>query len=268
MAGMHESSTSSEAAEEPQSAPATVSVEAEETAVSSGSASEAPLTPDVSDGPDVAAESVVSAQEEPLEAVAGEAETPEPEEIDAPEPEGYELPMSPEALALRVEAAVLTSDRALSAAKLGQLLGEIPARYIREAVTTLNAVYESSGRSFRLEVVAGGFKMMTLPAYADVLQPVHRARAQAKLSPAALETLAIIAYRQPIIRAEIEAIRGVASGEVLRSLMERHLVKVVGRADEIGRPMLYGTTKAFLEAFGLASLKDLPFVQSLSQGAR
>ena len=84
-----------------------------------------------------------------------------------------------------------------------------------------------------------------------------------KLSPAALETLSIIAYEQPILRARIEAIRGVASGEVIRGLMDRHMVKIVGRAEELGRPMLYGTTRAFLEVFGLADLKDLPKLEDL-----
>ena len=103
--------------------------------------------------------------------------------------------------------------------------------------------------------------MLTLPQYADVLSELHKSRAQTRLSPAAMETLAIVAYQQPIMRAQIESIRGVACGEVLRSLMERHMVKIVGRAEEIGRPMLYGTTKGFLEAFGLSSLKDLPKVE-------
>jgi segregation and condensation protein B len=88
-----------------------------------------------------------------------------------------------------------------------------------------------------------------------------------RLSQAAMETLAIVAYRQPILRADIESIRGVASGEVLRGLLERQLVKIVGRAEVIGRPMLYGTSKRFLEVFGLASLDDLPRVEELRSGA-
>jgi len=104
---------------------------------------------------------------------------------------------------------------------------------------------------------------MTLPTYADVLDALHKKRSESKLSPAALETLAIIAYKQPVLRAEVESIRGAASGEVIRSLMERHLIKIVGRAEEIGRPMLYGTTKTFLEVFGLSNIKDLPQVEQL-----
>ena len=98
------------------------------------------------------------------------------------------------------------------------------------------------------------------------MEQLHKTRAASKLSPAAMETLAIIAYKQPILRVQIEAIRGVASGEVVRSLMERRLVKIVGRSDEIGRPMLYGTTKTFLETFGLSSLKDLPKAEDFIAG--
>jgi segregation and condensation protein B len=166
------------------------------------------------------------------------------------------------ALTLKVEAALLTSDRAIAPAKLGEALG-VAVKDINDAVGQLNALYEKTGRSFRIEKVASGWQIHTLAEHADVLASLHKARSQSKLSTAALETLAIIAYKQPILRAEIENIRGVASGEVLRSLMERHLVKIVGRAEEIGRPMLYGTTKTFLEVFGLSTLKDLPKVEEL-----
>lgn len=164
-------------------------------------------------------------------------------------------------LALKVEAALLTTDRPMTAAKLGDLLGNVGAKAIQDAADGLNKLYKETGRSFRIEKVAGGLQVLTLPQYADVLSELHKTRAQMRLSPAAMETLAIIAYQQPIMRAQIENIRGVACGEVLRSLMERHLVKIVGRAEEIGRPMLYGTTKGFLEVFGLSGLKDLPKVE-------
>ena len=107
--------------------------------------------------------------------------------------------------------------------------------------------------------------MLTLSPYNHWLKKLLRARSDNKLSPAALETLAIIAYKQPVIRADIEAIRGVAVGEVIRSLCYKGLVKIVGRAEVLGRPMLYGTTKKFLEVFGLNTLKDLPKVQELKE---
>ena len=163
-----------------------------------------------------------------------------------------------------VEAALLTTDRAITSAKLAEVLGEgVTSKQVVEAVDALNAVYEKTDRSFRIEQVAGGWQIMTLPRFAEVLSALHRTRDKSKLSPAALETLAIIAYKQPILRADIETIRGVASGEMIRSLMDRNLVKIVGRAEELGRPMLYGTTKSFLEVFGLSNLKDLPTVEQL-----
>ena len=129
---------------------------------------------------------------------------------------------------------------------------------IRRAIKELNEQYIESDRSFRVEQVAGGYQLLTMPEFGDVLKKLHQREVDAKLSKAALETLAIIAYKQPILRADIEAIRGVACGETIRSLMEKHLVKIAGRAEIPGRPILYGTTKRFLELFGLNSLKDLP----------
>jgi len=107
--------------------------------------------------------------------------------------------------------------------------------------------------------------MLTLSPYNHWLKKLLRVRDESKLSPAALETLAIIAYKQPVIRADIEAVRGVAASEMIRSLMYKGLVKIVGRAEVLGRPMLYGTTKKFLEVFGLNSLKDLPKIEELKR---
>jgi len=162
----------------------------------------------------------------------------------------------------RVEAALLTSDRAMTAGRLAEALDLPASGPVRTAIDLLNEAYEKTGRSFRIEEVAGGYSVMTLPQYADVLLALKRGKNSSRLSPAALETLSIIAYKQPVLRADIESIRGVACGETLRSLMDRHLVKITGRAEEIGRPMLYGTTKQFLEVFGLADLKDLPTIEN------
>ena len=136
-------------------------------------------------------------------------------------------------------------------------------RVVREAVDALNQQYAATNRAFRVESVAGGRQMLTIAAFGPVLARIKGQRAQTRLSQAALETLAIIAYRQPMLRAQLEAIRGVACGEVLRSLMERRLVKIVGRAEEVGRPMLYGTTPEFLRVFGIATLSDLPQAKDL-----
>ncbi|MFO0827526.1 MAG: SMC-Scp complex subunit ScpB [Phycisphaerales bacterium] len=129
---------------------------------------------------------------------------------------------------------------------------------LHHAIGQLNAAYEASQRAFRVEAIAGGWQMMTLPAFGPLLARLRGERQQSRLSQAAMETLAIVAYRQPILRADLESIRGVACGEVLKSLMDRRLVRIVGRAEEVGRPMLYGTTKEFLRIFGIANLGDLP----------
>ena len=157
-----------------------------------------------------------------------------------------------------IEAALMVTDRPLTAAKLSELLGGASVKTIRAAIGQLNEVYQQTGRSFRVEQVAGGWQILTLPGYDRVAAAIRKTRAITRLGPAAMETLAIVAYKQPVLRADVEAIRGVACGEVLRGLMERKLVRIVGRAEELGRPMLYGTTGRFLELFGLADLKDLP----------
>jgi len=169
--------------------------------------------------------------------------------------------VTPSPIADQLEAALMVTDRPLAAAKLSIALGDVSTGQIKQAVEQLNDVYQRTGRSFRIEQVAGGWQILTLPAFAEVVSGIRRTRAVTKLGPAAMETLAIVAYKQPVLRADIEAIRGVACGEVLRSLMERKLVRIAGRAEELGRPMLYGTTSRFLELFGLASLKDLPPVE-------
>ncbi len=164
----------------------------------------------------------------------------------------------------RVEAVLLTSERALSTARLG-LATDAVAADIESAIEQLNDAYESGGHVIRVRRVAGGWRMQTTPEVANVLEQAAERRTQHKLSPAALETLSIIAYRQPVMRAEVEAIRGVACGEVLRGLMERRLLRISGRAEELGRPMLYGTTRDFLRIFGLGSLDDLPEVEGLAR---
>jgi segregation and condensation protein B len=157
-----------------------------------------------------------------------------------------------------MEALLLSTHHPLTAGRLAELLGLDATRPVRKAVQQLNDQYASTGRCFRIEQVAGGYQILTLPEYGEVLKKLHQKEGDARLTKAALETLAIVAYKQPILRADIEAIRGVACGETVRSLMEKHLVKIAGRAEEPGRPILYGTTKRFLELFGLNSLKDLP----------
>jgi len=157
-----------------------------------------------------------------------------------------------------LEALLLSTHHPLTAGRLAELM-ELPTPGpVRAAIKALNAQYEQSNRAFRIDQVAGGYQILTLPEFGEHLKKLHQREIDSKLTKAALETLAIIAYKQPILRADIEAIRGVACGETVRNLMEKHLVKIAGRAEEPGRPILYGTTKRFLELFGLNSLKDLP----------
>jgi segregation and condensation protein B len=163
-----------------------------------------------------------------------------------------------------VEAVLFASDESLTADRLANIVGT-GVKQIRKNIESLNEKYEANKNAFRIEQVAGGYQMLTLSPYNTWLKKLLRVRSDSKLSPAALETLAIIAYKQPVIRADIEAIRGVAAGEMIRGLMYKGLVKIVGRAEVLGRPMLYGTTKKFLEIFGLNTLKDLPKIEELKK---
>lgn len=162
-----------------------------------------------------------------------------------------------------VEALLFASDTPLSAARLADLSEAGTARDVRRLVDDLNDKYATVGLSFRIEEIAKGFQMMTLPAYRPWLAKLANHHSQTRLTAAALETASIVAYKQPIIRADVEAIRGVACGEVLNRLREMGLIKIVGRAEIVGRPMLYGTTKKFLDVFGLADLDDLPPLEAL-----
>ncbi len=163
-----------------------------------------------------------------------------------------------------VEAVLFASDEPLTVARLGNIVGT-SVKQIRRHIKNLNDKYEANNNAFRIEQIAEGYQMLTLSPYNHWLKKLLRVRSESKLSPAALETLAIIAYKQPVIRVDIEAIRGVAVGEIIRNLMYKGLVKIVGRAEVLGRPMLYGTTKKFLEVFGLNALKDLPKIEELKK---
>jgi segregation and condensation protein B len=133
----------------------------------------------------------------------------------------------------------------------------------RTLVRQLNEQYDAAGRAFRVEQVAGGYQILTRTKLAPWLRRLAHVPAETRLSPPALETLAVIAYRQPVLRADVEAIRGVNCGEILRQLMDRDLVRIDGRSEELGRPYLYATTKRFLELFGLNQIGELPNMEEL-----
>jgi segregation and condensation protein B len=177
---------------------------------------------------------------------------------------------SPEAagVARLIEALLFSSDAPLSAARLAEVVGSCTPAVVRKHVDALNLKYERVGLSFRIEAIARGYQMMTLPGFGPWIAELNRQRSETRLSAAALETLSIIAYKQPIIRADVEAIRGVACSEVISRLREIGLIRVIGRAEVVGRPLLYGTTKKFLHVFGLADLDDLPPLAALRLKSR
>lgn len=162
-----------------------------------------------------------------------------------------------------IEALIFSSDAPLSAARISELVGAGGVTQVRLAIAELNDKYAAAGLSFRVENIARGYQMMTLPAYQPWLAKLFKKSAETRLSPSALETLSIIAYKQPIIRADIESIRGVMCGDVINRLRDMDLVRTAGRAEVVGRPMLYGTTRKFLDVFGLADLSDLPALETL-----
>lgn len=158
----------------------------------------------------------------------------------------------------RLEAILFLAREPLNSRKLGRFAALADGTEARTLVRKLNQQYEQAGRAFRVEQVAGGFQLLTRPQFVTWLRRLDHVPEQLRLSAPALETLAVIAYRQPVLRADIEAIRGVSCGEILRQLMERDLVRIAGRSEELGRPYLYCTTRRFLQVFGLRSLEDLP----------
>jgi segregation and condensation protein B len=157
-----------------------------------------------------------------------------------------------------IEALLFASDAPLSAADLARGDESLDEEAVESAIQSLRMEYEQTGRSFQIYEVAGGYQLLTSPDYAPYLERFDTVPQSPRLSNPALEVLAVIAYRQPIDRAEIEEIRGVGSSGVLRTLQERNLIEVAGRGEGLGRPLLYGTTNKFLEHFGFRSLEDLP----------
>jgi segregation and condensation protein B len=167
----------------------------------------------------------------------------------------------------RLEAVLFLAREPLTLRKLAQLANLSDATEVRTLLGQLRAAYDRRGCAFQVVEVAGGYQLLTRPEFAPWLRSAAAAETEIRLSPPALETLAVVAYRQPVLRAEVEAIRGVACGEILRQLMDRDLLRIVGRSEELGRPLRYGTTKQFLQVFGLCRLDDLPWAQQLRRAS-
>ena len=171
-------------------------------------------------------------------------------------------------LAQLLEAALFSASRPLTAEELSTLDADASAADVRVALEQLREHYDFNQHGVELVELAGGYQILTRPAHAATLERAQFSVRTPKLSAATLETLAVIAYRQPVGRVEIEEIRGVSAGGVLRSLQERGLIEVVGRSEALGRPLLYGTTPLFLELLGMRDLADLPKAEELTVALR
>lgn len=203
--------------------------------------------------------------EPPVDEVPEEAaeETPqepsdEPAAEEAPVDEAPPREVSDEVLEREIAALLLASPDPLSVARLRSLVGRVESKRIEAALEALGKRLASADLPWELRAIAGGWQLYTTPDMTEVVTALAKVRKEEKVSPAALETLAVVAYRQPVTKAEIEAIRGVQAGPVLRALVDRGMLKVAGRAEVPGHPLLYATTKKFLDAFGLMKLEDLP----------
>ena len=176
-------------------------------------------------------------------------------ESDSP---GESKDLQPKAL---LEAALFLAREPMSSRRLAQLAGLPERTKTRQLIRELNKRYDKDQSAFCITEVAEGFQLRTRPELAAWLVRMQGVPSALRLSNPAMETLTVIAYRQPIPRAEVERIRGVQCGDLIRQLLDQDLAKIVGRSEELGRPFLYGTTSKFLQVFGLASLNDLPVMQ-------
>ncbi|MEE9219564.1 MAG: SMC-Scp complex subunit ScpB [Acidobacteriota bacterium] len=168
-------------------------------------------------------------------------------------------------LEAKIEALLFASADPLTAREVGQALPEADPEQIEKALERLAREYAGPGGGLQVSRAAGGYRITTRPEFAPVLERLFQTRNRSRLSKAALETLAVIAYRQPITGPEIQEIRGVGSQGVLKNLLERRQVRILGRKAVVGRPLLYGTTRDFLLHFGLNSLSDLPEIEEMQE---
>ena len=189
--------------------------------------------------------------------------TDEPETTETPRKAEKPTHVTPE-LRRQVEAILFASEQPVSARRIAGIL-HVREALVKATIRDLAAEYDQQKRAFGVEEIAGGYQLLTRPEYGKFVSRLYDQSRQTKLSQAALETLAVIAYKQPVMRVEIEDIRGVGVQEVLRHLLDLGLVRVVGRAEALGRPLLYGTTHKFLVTFGLKSPKDLPSIEDIKR---
>ena len=170
----------------------------------------------------------------------------------------------PDAMLQRVEAVLFLARKPLNSRKIAQLAHLEDGTQARTMIGHLNRRYDEVGRAFHVKKISGGFQMLTRPQFFDWINRLEHSPSRIRLSNPARETLTVVAYRQPIIKADIESIRGVSCGEMLRQLLEKGLVKISGRSEDLGRPFLYATTRNFLTEFGFNSLQELPKFDTLA----
>ena len=192
-----------------------------------------------------------------VEAMAAEATESVPPEVSGADPVAVQAVANRELKAI-VESLLFVSPDPLSVQRLVAVIGDVKKADIDRALRSLAEDLEQEGRGIRLAEIAGGYRLVTKQEYSAWIKRLDKTKSTAKLSRSALESLAIIAYKQPIVKSEIEEIRGVETSGVVRTLLERKLVRIVGRKEVPGRPIMYGTTKYFLEHFGLNDLSQLP----------
>lgn len=164
-----------------------------------------------------------------------------------------------------IEALIFASDTPISDAKLIQIVEELEQETLRKVIEDLNQEYHDSHRSFLISMVGGGYQIVTRPEYSPWLKQMFRGKIKTRLTQASLEVLAIIAFKQPISRPQIDAIRGANCDGVVKNLLERNLIEIAGRADSVGKPLLYKTTEEFLRYFGINEITDLPKPKEINE---
>ncbi len=177
--------------------------------------------------------------------------------------------MSEDNLKPVIEALLFASDKPLTIEQAKNVLGNLEPSQVRGVLEELKSEYEQSNRGIRIIEIAGGFQMITAPGFATFLKKLYKERHVERLSKPALETLAIVAYKQPVTKLEVESLRNVNVDGVIKSLVDKSLIRVAGRRKAPGRPYVFGTTRQFLEYFGLKSLEELPKIEvfpNLAQG--
>ncbi|ULA64626.1 MAG: Segregation and condensation protein B [Nitrospira sp.] len=220
---------------------------------------------------DLSVVEVVSEGAEPAAASAAPDASGETESTGASFPEGAQANTGAvQAIAERelrgiIESLLFVSPEPISVQRLVAIMGDVTKVDVAQALRGLGEELDQEGRGVRLVEIAGGFRLVTKQEYATWIKRLDKTKSAAKLSRSALESLAIIAYKQPIVRSEIEEIRGVETSGVVRTLLERKLVRIVGRKEVPGRPIMYGTTKFFLEHFGLNDLTQLPPLREFTE---